>query len=77
MFRYTTLDVEPLDLTGAGDVFAASLLGVLPMVDSDIKRAVVIAGRLAAYSITRSSVQSAPTESEIREVMNQVQGLGS
>ncbi len=77
LFRYATLDVEPLDLTGAGDVFAASLLGVLPLVENDIKRAVAIAGRLAAYSITRSGVQSAPAESEIREAMDQVQGQTS
>ena len=63
--RYASLDVMPLDLTGAGDVVAASLLGVLPLVDNDMRKAVIIAGRLAAYSVTRSGLDSAPTSEEI------------
>ena len=63
---YDSLDVVPVDLTGAGDVFAAALLGVLPLVNGDMRRAVKIAGRLAAYSVTRIGLDSAPTPAEIQ-----------
>ena len=72
--RYSSLDVYPLDLTGAGDVFAASLLGVLPMINNDVRKAVSIAGRLAAYSVTRSGVDSAPTSDEIACEVKRFQG---
>ncbi|MCY4539894.1 MAG: PfkB family carbohydrate kinase [Chloroflexi bacterium] len=72
--RYASADVIPLDLTGAGDVFAASLLGVLPFVDDDVPKAVRIAGRLAAYSVTRSGVDSAPTSEEISREVKRFQG---
>ena len=68
---YDSIPVEPLDLTGAGDVFAASLLGMLPEVGNDVETAARIAGRLAAYSVTRAGLDSAPTQAEIaRELRN-------
>ncbi len=68
---YDSLPVEPLDLTGAGDVFAASLLGSLPTVGKDFEKATRLAGRLAAYSVTRAGLDSAPTKAEIaRELRN-------
>lgn len=63
---YASREVRPYDLTGAGDVFAAALLGLLPMVGGDVSKAVQIAGRLAAYSVTRSGLNSAPTDAEIQ-----------
>lgn len=72
--RFKSLDVEPCDLTGAGDVFAASLLGVLPLVDNDVRKAVNVAGRLAAYSVTRSGVDSAPKPAEIGRELERLQG---
>ena len=69
-WQYDSIDVAATDLTGAGDVFAASLLGLLPLVDYDFRRAVPIAGRLAAYSVTRSGVESAPTLSEIERELS-------
>ncbi|MCY4021631.1 MAG: PfkB family carbohydrate kinase [Chloroflexi bacterium] len=72
--RYASLEVVPLDLTGAGDVFAASLLGVLPLVGNDVRKAVSLAGRLAAYSVTRSGVDSAPTPDEIAAAIKRFQG---
>lgn len=71
--RYNSLAVEPLDLTGAGDVFAAALLGLLPLLDGDVAKAVRIAGRLAAYSVTRSGLDSAPTAHEIAAELKRVQ----
>lgn len=68
---YDSLPVEPRDLTGAGDVFAASLLGSLPAVDGDVAKAVRLAGKLAACSVTRAGMESAPTKAEIaRELRN-------
>ncbi len=63
---YDSLAVEPYDLTGAGDVFAACLLGALAQLDGDVAQAVKLAGKLAAYSVTRSGLQSAPTAAEIK-----------
>ena len=36
--HYDSLPVTPQDLTGAGDVFAASLLGALPRLDGDVAK---------------------------------------
>ncbi len=63
--RYDSIAVEPCDLTGAGDVFAASLLAAMPLLDGDVARSVQAAGRLAAYSVTRSGLDSAPVRAEI------------
>lgn len=63
--HYDSISVAPLDLTGAGDVFAASLLGSLPAVGGDVANAVRLAGKLAAYSVTRAGLDSAPTQAEI------------
>lgn len=70
--RYDSLEVQPRDLTGAGDVFAACLLGALPLLAGDVAKAVRLAGKLAAYSVTRSSVESAPTAREIQQEMANV-----
>ena len=69
--KYESLEVQPRDLTGAGDVFASSLLGLLPIVDNDVQKAVTIAGRLAAFSVTRAGVDSAPTKAEIKRELEQ------
>lgn len=69
---YSSIEVQHRDLTGAGDVFASSLLGVLPMVGNDVYKAVTIAGRLAAYSVTRAGVESAPTQAEIERELDQL-----
>ena len=63
--QYESIAVEPQDLTGAGDVFAASLLGSLSVLGGDVASAVRLAGKLAAYSVTRSGLNSAPTGAEI------------
>ena len=70
--RYDSLAVEPVDLTGAGDVFAASLLGALPHLDGDVAAAVRLAGRLAAYSVTRAGLDSAPTQDEIKRELARI-----
>lgn len=72
MMRYESLPVQPRDLTGAGDVFAASLLGALPRLDGDVGRAVQLAGKLAAYSVTRAGLESAPTADEIEREIQEI-----
>lgn len=68
-YHYDTLSVTPRDLTGAGDVFAASVLAALPRVGDDVFKAAQVAGRLAAYSVTRAGVESAPTPEEIESAL--------
>ncbi len=63
--HYESIAVEPRDLTGAGDVFAAALLGSLTVLGGDVATAVRLAGKLAAYSVTRAGLESAPTGAEI------------
>lgn len=63
--HYDSIAVTPRDLTGAGDVFAASLLGSLSFLAGDVVSAVRLAGKLAAYSVTRAGLNSAPTGAEI------------
>ena len=69
---YDSILVEPRDLTGAGDVFAASLLGSLPAVGNNIAKAVRLAGKLAACSVTRAGLDSAPTTAEIAMELRRV-----
>lgn len=71
--RYESLEVDARDLTGAGDVFAAALLGSLQRLDGDVPAAVQLAGRLAAYSVTRASLDSAPTTEEIERELIRIQ----
>ncbi len=70
--HYDSLPVEPYDLTGAGDVFAASLLGALPRLNGDVAKAVQAAGKLAAYSVTRAGIDSAPTTVEVDRELEQL-----
>ncbi len=70
--HYESIEVEPLDLTGAGDVFAASLLASLPRLGGDVHKAAQAAGRLAAYSVTRRGLDSAPKPQEIEREITRV-----
>lgn len=69
---YATPQVELVHPTGAGDVFAASLLASLYVLD-DIQLAVQVAASLAAISVTRVGLASAPTPEEVQEIISQVQ----
>ncbi len=73
VMRYASLEVDARDLTGAGDVFAAALLGSLQRLNGDVPAAVRLAGRLAAYSVTRASLDSAPTKAEIERELNRLE----
>ena len=69
---YDSLAVTPLDLTGAGDVFAASMLAALPLLSGNVAKAAQVAGKLAAYSVTRTGLSSAPTKDEIEREIKRV-----
>jgi sugar/nucleoside kinase (ribokinase family) len=72
--EYVTPPQTVLNPTGAGDVFAASLLASLPSFDHDYERAVQVAARLAATSVTRIGLASAPMPDEVAAAIAQVQG---
>ncbi len=62
--RYETPQVEVVNQTGAGDVFAAALLCAYQRLQ-DWDRAVIVAARLGAICVTRSGLDSAPTPAEV------------
>lgn len=63
---YTTPEVTVIEPTGAGDVFAASLLSSLPLVSFDMRKATQIAAVLAANSVTRPSLLGTPSREEVQ-----------
>jgi sugar/nucleoside kinase (ribokinase family) len=63
---YTTPEVTVVEPTGAGDVFAASLLSALPLVSFDMRQATRIAAVLAANSVTRPALLGTPTREEVQ-----------
>jgi sugar/nucleoside kinase (ribokinase family) len=67
---YSTPQVELVHPTGAGDVFAASLLCGLHVTDGDMASAIRIAAQLAAISVTRVGLDSAPTRDEVRQALD-------
>jgi sugar/nucleoside kinase (ribokinase family) len=73
---YSTPQVELVHPTGAGDVFAASLLAGLHRTGGDVPASLKIAAHLAAISVTRVGLESAPTAEEIRRVMDEA-GYGA
>lgn len=70
---YTTLQVELVHPTGAGDVFAASLLSSLHVLNGDFAAATAVAARLAAISVTRFGLESAPTAAEVQDALASVE----
>ncbi len=73
---YTTPAVELVHPTGAGDVFAAALLASLPIFNQDIFKATTVAARLAAISVTRFGLESAPTPDEVNAAIAYVKEHG-
>lgn len=68
---YATPDVELIHPTGAGDVFAASLLASLPTLNHDYFAATRVAAALGAISVTRFGLDSAPTPQEVQAALQQ------
>ena len=70
--KYTTPQVELLHPTGAGDVFAAALLSALHMLPNNFDAAIKVAAQLAATSVTRVGLDSAPTPAEVQRALKEV-----
>jgi sugar/nucleoside kinase (ribokinase family) len=66
---YDTPQVEVVNPTGAGDVFAAGLLCALHIFKHDtntMQRAIQVAAQLAATSVTRFTLEGTPTREEVQ-----------
>lgn len=70
--NYDAMPTDVVHATGAGDVFASSLLAGLDKFDHDMKSAIRVAADLAAYSITRVALDSVPTAEEIETVLARI-----
>jgi sugar/nucleoside kinase (ribokinase family) len=70
---YASPHVELVHPTGAGDVFAAGLLCSLHLLNGDIAAATRVAAHLAAISVTRVGLDSAPTSQEVGAALTEVQ----
>ena len=68
---YTTPQVELVNPTGAGDVFAAALLASLPALGNDIQAAIKVAARLGAIAVTRTLLEGAPTPDEVQAALKE------
>lgn len=65
---YRAYPVEEIDPTGAGDVFATSLLASLPLVGYQWRKALQVAIRLSALAVTQIGTH-APTPQAIAEAV--------
>ena len=71
---YAAVEVDAVELTGAGDTFAVSLFIARQKLQGDMQAATRVAARLAAHSVTRIGVDSAPTKDEIKEALRKLKG---
>ena len=74
---YTTPQVELINPTGAGDVFASGLLASLPALDYDMQTAIRVAARLGAVAVTRYLLEGAPTREEVQAALAEAQTANS
>jgi sugar/nucleoside kinase (ribokinase family) len=68
---YGTPQVELVNPTGAGDVFAASLLAALPAFNHDMLRAIKVAARLGAIAVTRMTLEGTPSQEEAQAALDE------
>lgn len=62
---YDTPEVTLVNQTGAGDIFASSLLASMPSLNYDFRKALKVGAYLAAISVTRVGLASAPSLEEV------------
>jgi len=67
--HYDTLQVEVVNPTGAGDVFAGALLSSLHLLEDDMHAAIQVAARLGAISVTRWALEGTPTPDEAKAAL--------
>jgi sugar/nucleoside kinase (ribokinase family) len=70
--HYDTPQVEVVNPTGAGDVFAAALLSSLYVTGNDMNASIRVAARLGALSVTRWWLEGSPTAQEVRAALAEV-----
>jgi sugar/nucleoside kinase (ribokinase family) len=70
--QYDTPQVDVVNPTGAGDVFAAALLSSLRVTNNDIMASIGVAARLGAISVTRWWLEGSPTPEEARAALAEV-----
>jgi sugar/nucleoside kinase (ribokinase family) len=75
--NYMTPQVELVNPTGAGDVFASGLLASLPALNYDMQAAIQVAARLGAVAVTRYLLDGAPTREEVQAALKEAQATGS
>lgn len=68
---YSAYRAEEIDPTGAGDVFAASLLSSLPLVNHDMTAAIGVAARLSALSVTIQGSEPAFTNDDVQQIVQE------
>jgi len=68
---YAPFAVKENDPTGAGDVFAASLLASLPLLDNDIQAALKVAARLAALAVTVKGAKIPFTQETVQQAIQE------
>jgi sugar/nucleoside kinase (ribokinase family) len=69
--RFRPIEVEEVDATGAGDIFAAAFFARLHQT-KDAWEAARFATNLAAYSVTRNGLSGIPTQEEIEHCKMEV-----
>ena len=83
---YAAVPVAAHHLTGAGDVFAASLLSCLHILNQQnavpgdkfahMQTAISVSAALAAISVTRAGLDSAPTPQEVQQTLSTIARSG-
>lgn len=70
---YVAYPVIETDPTGAGDVFASSLLASLPLLKNDMVAALKVAARMAAMAVTVEGAAIAFTQTDVQQAIQEAQ----
>lgn len=68
-YHYGTPQFDVVNSTGAGDVFAASVLASLDLLHHDMQAVAQVAAFLGATAITRPWLEGAPTADEVQQAI--------
>lgn len=70
---YIADPVKEIDPTGAGDVFASSLLASLPLLNNNMLGAIKVAARMASMAVTVKGSAFTFTQADIQQVIYEAQ----